>query len=407
MALLANLLGDFYRYNLPCFPVVESLVPESKSLAENNTSTKENTVNTSIDKLIGFLPKNELNRWTTDIARLSVEYKKIPEILIQKSKISSVELLKKLTHESEIPVLDIKGHIVAHWDERQFLQALSQSPQLSDEKSKITIQQSNKENPKNDDTVEKKANAKYGNSRWLGELILQAFPWPMYACDLQGKTLFFNKLFEKNILTKKKMKNSIRQTENYLFESVCNLLAQSYSQETPSSSFNKTSDSTLSYHDSFIDQYVCIIDIKEINNLHGYLFIFRDGMDPGFSREVNQCLNSKASLIDIMSELERKIILGALEKNKRNISHTAQSLYIKRSTLQNKIQRLQISKYLGHSTSDVIPRNLNSRLDIIPVAKKNDVKTKNHEPIPVKKDTKRVKKKKLSKKLTQEKKEWE
>ena len=62
MALLAGLLNEFYRYDITYFPVIETEEQQDELPHQNTAETS---------KLLGFLLRSDLDRWVTDIDRLS------------------------------------------------------------------------------------------------------------------------------------------------------------------------------------------------------------------------------------------------------------------------------------------------------------------------------------------------
>ena len=336
MALLSGLLKEFYNSRLSYFPILDS----NSSQVLKDTNEK--------GELIGFLSRKSLSLWAADLKRLNKEHKRIPSELLNNS-LSSTELLQALPENEAIPVLDNRGLRVALWDEDQFIEALGKFSKNSkknkrSKNSKKTLSSEKailQENPQLPD-----------NSRWLAGLLLGSIPWPLYACDINGKVLFFNKLFEKKILSKTKAKNSLRYMEGYLIELVRELLAKSFTDYP-----ENQSDMDLSTHDGPLGHSIRIISIKERDRVYSYFFIFQEGVDPTFTAEINRRLSSEKSLKGITDEIEGRIIFSALKRNGDNISHTAKALKIKRSTLQNKINYLDIRKNFGDIGTGIIHRN--------------------------------------------------
>ena len=335
VALLASLLNEFYSCELPYFPVIEA-EPTPKVKGRRKKAP-------ALGKLIGFLTRKDLDLWVSDLDRLGREHKRIPREILNQG-LSPAELLKLLPAGQSIPVLNSEGAKVAFWNESELIQAMGQLPR-----------QSSLERPPHPQATSEQGKLKLlsqgrndcspvsENSRWLGNLLLRALPWPLYACDLQGKTLFFNSSFEEQILRKAKIKNSLQRAEKYLMEIVRKLLAQSFMEDSQS----RYPHAALSTYDHSLSHYIRIVNLEEEGHLHGYLLVFQESEDPGFINEVKRHLASGSSLDEIIDEIERRIIFNALGSNGKNISHTAKALGIKRSTLQNKIQRLKIEKRFG------------------------------------------------------------
>ena len=347
VALLASLLNEFYSCELPCFPVLEAEPLQVKP--QRKVRGKQKQAQT-LGKLLGFLTRKDLDLWVSDLERLGSKHKYIPKEILN-NRLSPTEVLRLLPTGQSIPVFNSAGLKVASWSENELIQAMGQLP-----KQPSLEVLSHPQTLKESKGKRQEPSGVFENSHWLASLLLRAFPWPLYACDLQGKTLFFNSLFEERILKKAKLKNSLQHTEKYLIELMRDLLAQSFIEDPQ----RKGSHRTLSAYDSFLSHYIRIVNLEEKGRVHGYFFVFQEGGDPGFTAEVNCRLASGNSLDQIMDEIEGRMIFQALGNNGQNISHTAKALGIKRSTLQNKIQRLKIEKRFGPIQEGPIRRHRSS-----------------------------------------------
>ena len=339
VALLASLLNEFYSYELPYFPVVEEELPQKVKGKQKKAQ--------AVGKLLGFLRRKDLDLWVSDLSRLGHKHKHIPSEILS-NHFSPTELLRLLPTDQSIPVFNLEGRKIASWSESQLIQAMGQLPGQPKLRA-LDPPQALKENKENEikPSPQRQQGASRSrvseNSHWLANLLLRAFPWPLYACDLQGKTLFFNSFFEEQILKQAKIKNSLQRAEKYFIEIVRDLLAQSFIEDPQ----RKHPHAALSTHDKSLSHYIRIVNLEEKGRVHGYFFVFQKGDDPGFAAEVKQHLASGSSLDEIIDEIEARLIFNALGSNGQNISHTAKALGIKRSTLQNKIQRLKIEKRFG------------------------------------------------------------
>lgn len=351
MALLASLLNEFYSYKLPYFPVLE---PKPAQKVKGKGRKPKLTA----AALLGFLRRKDLDLWVSDLDRLGHKHKHIPKEIL-KSDLSLTELLSSLPPGQSVPVFNLEGKKVASWGENQLIQAMGQlnkTPKLKVSHAPQTLGEKGLRAANQAKTSPSHASE---NSRWLGNLLLQAFPWPLYACDLQGKTLFFNSLFEESVLKKSKMRNSLRYAEKYLIEVVRDLLAQSFIEGAQP----KDPHAILSTYDKALFYNIGIVNLEEEGHVHGYFFIFQAGEDPGFRAEIKRRLASGNSLDDIIDEIESRLVFNALGSNGQNISHTAKALGIKRSTLQNKIRRLKIEKRFGPIQKGTIRRHRSSQTE--------------------------------------------
>ena len=335
VTLLAGLLNEFYRYDIAYFPIIEEKEHEN---APNDASRPF--------KLLGFLLRSHLDRWVTDIERLDNEYKSIPSELIQNN-IKTSELLETFPSNATIPVLNQYGISTTQWNENQFLQALAQIQHKKKDTapaSTIVATQTKWQQDRN--------TLAHDNSRWMAELLLKKIPWPLYACDLEGKTLFFNHLFEEQILTYSQFRNSIKAAENYLKELTRNLLAESFMQDPQ----RKYQQSSLNTYDASLRYFVQMQNLEENKRVHGYLFIFQNTSNSGFQIELEHRIKSGASLNNITEGIEAQIIYNTLKSYGRNITHAANALQIKRSTLQNRKKRLEINNRFASIASGPVRR---------------------------------------------------
>ncbi len=359
MALLASLLNEFYRENLSYFPVVK--IPEAEADTSQKSAAKKKITkqkqkhlkHNDVTSLIGFLSRKRLQLWGADIERLNQNYKHIPQELLI-TQVSSTAVLADLNKGKFTPVLNCAGLKINQWDENQLLQALSHL----NKKRQLTKQdsQAKQSHSASNDVV-------HHHAHWLGNLLLKSFPWPLYACDLNGKTLFFNGLFENELLTKPKIKNSLRRMESYLMEVVRDLLASSFLEEErlkpkgDPPQKTKYRSSPLSSYDHSLDHRIHITNLEENGHIHGYFFIFQAEKDFDLNTHLGHRMQSNVGLNAIIDEIEARVINDSLTKNRQNVSHTAKALKVKRSTLQNKIQRLELDKRFGRSIEGPIHRN--------------------------------------------------
>ncbi len=311
MAILSNLLHSFYRFDLPYLPFAEALEDPAK---------KRQAIGPP-GALLGFISLRSLQRWSSDLQRFRKEYKEIPAELIDKF-VCAREMLDIFSAQKEIPVLGKQGHLLGYWNEKQLLFALGGLASPAETKE----EQASRET----------FAAAQSDERWLGEFLLKAMPLPLYACNLRGRTLFFNGLFERDILPKKALKASIRHAESYLLRILQELLAQSFSRT------ERKEKKFLENYDPKLEALIRISNLEEKGKIFGYLFCFDDKSSSTISAAFLHRLEQGSSLAALLTEVEANIITESLNQKRYNISHTAKALQMKRSTLQHKIQRLQI-----------------------------------------------------------------
>ncbi len=309
---LSRLLRVFYRTKLPFIPVVQDEIHKSIG---------------STGDLAGFLSRDRLNREMSDLARASKEFESIPDSLMVKSRLPD-EVLRLIQGTSSIPVLKQNGDEAGTWETADLLNAIAKfhvmAPILAEESG--TAKSIAKE--------EEKAARNENQSEWMTRLVLSAIPAPLFAADLQGNTLFYNRSFESRILSLDKLKKSIKIAEKYMMEVTRDTLAKTLAENRPTSLMSV-----------FLPEIgpVEIIHLEDEANLAGYLYIFHS-WDTLVSEMAQENLKRGRSLESLMDDIERRILTAALLRCGRNVSHTAQALKLRRSTLQNKIKRLGIKE---------------------------------------------------------------
>ena len=352
--MLSQILNEFYKTGFQYLPVVE--------------------VKNEDKKLIGFLERNILNKWVADKDRLEKKLESIPKELIFYH-VPNLDLFSYKISNKKISVFSTDGQIVDEWNEIDFMKAIVslQEKELHNKTTENKIENNkNKDNIDDIDVIEKVSGTPVKDETfWLGKLLLQSFQWPLFAIDLQGNTLFFNKPFEEKVLIKSIFKNSLRNAENYFIEKVRELLAIAISQNTLKykSNINGRIETKIETNletnlDQNLQYYISILNLEENGKVLGYFFIFQNSSDPSFQEEVRKRISSGMKLENIIKEIEASIIYQTLLLNQKNISHTAKALKIKRSTLQHKIQRLEIEKLLGKIEINKVKRNRVSKVKI-------------------------------------------
>ena len=260
----------------------------------------------------------------------------IPTQLLQ-TQIKTSELLNAFPSTMPIPVFNQHGACVAKWSENEFLQILSQMPKPDKTPSFIGAQSSQSLEVVKTNQDEEAVPSANDNFLWMSELLLKKIPWPLYACDLKNRTLFFNHLFEEKILPFAKFRNSLKVAENYMTEVTRSLLATAFTER----SYYNRQQSFLNTYDSDIQYLITMQNLEENSVLHGYLFIFQSTVDSSFKLEMEYRWKQGEGLGKIIDDVETRIITDALERHGQNLSHTAEALKIKRSTLQSRIKHLE------------------------------------------------------------------
>lgn len=298
---------------------------------------------------LGYVTRDRLDTELADIERIKKEYKGIPPEMVESKDVPDA-LLSEVS-KGLILALDPDGERVEGLSEADLLRAIAEFR----ERKSIPA-------PLEEGSIKKEPE---DSQTWLTKLILSSLPDPLFAADLQGKTLFFNESFESMILAKDVFKKSIRLAESWLLEWNRKLLADYYTK-TPS---KKTRP--LGYAPE-IKNWIDISNLESNGKIIGYLYRFRHenlSVD-----EYNIRIERGLGIDEVMREIESDLIRRALVRNSGNISHTATHLALRRSTLQNRMHLLNIriseSKDAAHKddkrSSSVEPKQSSKINTVIP-----------------------------------------
>ncbi len=384
MPLLPRLLKTFYRTGLNCLPVVAASARQDASVLSDDL------------ELVGFALRSELDQFMADLDRARGDFDEIPPEILVRDRVPS-EAMPGLQNRAEIPVIDLRGEQLANWSEAGFLKALAAFRESrgvpAPEDAKATSAGGRRaladgrgaRNAPMTFTARADAGGKAagrgaadssesfetirgsgdgsgasGANRWLGEILLAAMPYALFATDLQGNTLFYNSRFEEAILTKRVLKNSIRLAETFLLELTRTLLARSF-EEDP---LRKQRNALTTYHED-LDVRVRVQNLEQDGRIQGYLYIF---LEPGAGElfhDLADRIGRGQGLEDVMDDVEGRFIYLMLERHGQNVSHTARALKIKRSTLQNKIKRLRLDERYNRRIEGPVRRHRRTVAEIL------------------------------------------
>jgi len=381
VSLLPRLLKTFYRTGLPYLPVVREASAGAKGANESDSGGASSGL-----ELIGFLSRELLDRAMADLDRARQSYERIPASLLVRGRIPD-ELLPALREVGRLPVLNETGEQVAAWEEAEYLRqvarfreahpGVSQGPapgrggraHFAGGRAGNAAHAGDDSHPTDADEDEEAGEAlapafaagrgeeaeaassetarrlrqpEASSQRWLGEMILSALPWPMFAADLRGGALFYNDAFQEQVLRRDRLKDSIRAAENYFLELTRSLLAQSFERDP-----DRRRTGPLGAHVRELGLIVHVHNLETGGRIHGYLYIFEHPGEGSVAREFEDRRADGQGLEEIMGDLEALLVHMTLEDEGYNVSHAAEALQIKRSTLQNKIRRLKVHQRFG------------------------------------------------------------
>ncbi|MBW7858523.1 MAG: hypothetical protein H3C43_09595, partial [Leptonema sp. (in: Bacteria)] len=194
---------------------------------------------------------------------------------------------------------------------------------------------------------------------WLSQLILSSIPQPLLATDLNGSTLFYNENFVDRILERGPFKNTLAIAEKYFLEVNRNALAQTYSMGP-----HPTDLLFITLTELHLTVQIATLEMDRV--IIGYLYIFHDPEVAGLPHEIMSRLEAGLDLDSIMQDLESGIIASMLRRTGQNVSHAAKALRINRSTLQNKIRRLDVNQRFHRKVEGPVRRIRKKDADAIP-----------------------------------------
>lgn len=286
--------------------------------------------------LIGFLSREKVFHYSSDKDRLQMQFERIPDFFISKE--ISPEVIWEFFEKSPIPIYTIFAKFVDNWTKNDINYHLKNF--LYSVKMPYQIEQNS-----NNDVIERDREKYY-----FLEIILSAFPYPIFAIDVHGNSLFYNEFFLKEIIDQGPFKKTLALAESYFKELVKDVIAESILK-------NIQSD-TLYRNWKELKRKIVITNLLQEKEVIGYLLLFipeeifspkkeivldQDSISFLFNEFIENELKTGKNYDQIIEEIESKIIRNFLNKNKKNITHTAETLKIKRTTLQNKIKRLNLN----------------------------------------------------------------
>lgn len=279
-------------------------------------------------EFVGLISKESIQSLMADLGEES-------EITLDSDLLSFTVLestLAQFQKEPKIGVLDQSGEKIKEWDKQTFILQLEKSPKRSSatEPSPLQpIQETNKDSEL--------------DLPWFMQKLLENMPNGLYASDKEGKLLFYNEIFENEILTKPFLRNSFVYAEKYLRELIRNILSKAL-EKNPNlleeKKFPKL-ETTIPNEDIMIQ----IMPIKHGNEFIGHLFEFSKQVPIPKKQTTNvgdflDLFSTKKGLVEMLEEVELKILESTLQKYKKNISQAAQVLKIPRTTLQSRMKAL-------------------------------------------------------------------
>lgn len=294
--------------------------------------------------LIGFIYRSDIDRSGADLERLQQEHSRIPEWLLRTD--VAEDVLAVLVEKAPVPVLDLQGRETERWNRSDLYRRIAEFEEIVREASATNAGAGT---PSPAPQVERET-----EGDWLSRLVLGCIPHPLLATDLDGHTLFYNENFIKRILERGPFKNTLALAESYFTEVNRNALARTYSAgpHPVDLLFVSLPDLHLTLE---------IATLERDRSVMGYLYLFHDPEVAGLPHEITSRLEAGMDLDSIMEDMEAGIIASMLRRTGQNVSHAAKALGVNRSTLQNKIRRLDLGKRFHRKVDGPVRRIRRSR----------------------------------------------
>jgi len=167
---------------------------------------------------------------------------------------------------------------------------------------------------------------------WLSRLILSSIPFPLFVLDLNGNTLFYNGAFEARILSKPFINRSVPKAERLFLEMSRQMLADAAARGIAGTDLvgviKQTGDITR------------MVNLQDGGKIVGYLFALES--EDSAEHQIIEKIKTGAGLDSVLDRLEKNILVSILSEIRYNISHAADLMKTKRTTLQSRMKRLRI-----------------------------------------------------------------
>lgn len=280
--------------------------------------------------IVGFLSRSKVLQHSADKSKLEEKFPQIPDSFIDK-KIQPM-FIYEFFQKAPIPVYNLFAKYIENWEKETLNEYLKNF--LYAEFYNLTT--------KPEQAIDTKVQNYY-----TIESILTSIPFPLFAISRNGISIFYNQLFIDNILEKGPFKKTLGLAEAYFKEVIERAIAEN---------IKKNLDTDIIFINiQEIEKQILISTLLSENEVTGYLIIFlnysllekKEGQifKPLISI-VDNYLKQNLTYEDIIEIIEIEIIKEFLKKNSNIISSTAENLKINRTTLQNKIKRLNIYSQL-------------------------------------------------------------
>ena len=262
--------------------------------------------------LLGIITKEAITSEMSDIARFSsVSIDKFISKIARK--FSFDELIPIVTENREFTIINLFGEIQGSWTRLQLLSAC--------ENESLTVE--NIESEVDSQVEEQKI-------QWMVYHVLEHIPRPLYAVNEKGKTVFYNLHFEDMYLSKTgKAEVDAAHVETVL------------SDKSRNDFLHREGSGEIYFHSKDINWYYEKIPMKDSHEaVNGYLYYF--------GRDINESGNSASvsmdgdSLISILENAERSVIVKTLDECAKDADSAAKKLKVPKNSFLSKIKKYGI-----------------------------------------------------------------
>lgn len=261
--------------------------------------------------LLGIITKESITAEMSDIARFSgVTIDKFISRISKK--FSFDELIPHVSSKSEFTVINLFGEVQGSWTRLQLL-AACENAHLS------------KESPE----TETEAQIAEQRIQWMVYHVLEHIPRPLYAVNEKGKTVFYNLYFEDLYLntTGKAEVDSEHAEKIFSDNKSLDVMTRPESGEI----YFKSKETGWTY------EKVPMKDHRD--NINGYLYYF--GKDIS-SSAANSIVSEGSTLISLLENSERSIIVNAIDSCGGDPEAAARKLGVPKNSFLSKISKYGI-----------------------------------------------------------------
>jgi transcriptional regulator with PAS, ATPase and Fis domain len=279
-----DVMRIFYQFNVPLIPVI---------------SRRET--------LLGIIMKEDMTAEMSDIDRTSSC--KIDEFITRVAKKRTLdELIPHVTNSHELVVINIFGEVQGRWSRVDLFAALESPTRTICNEDEISASR------------EKQV------MEWMIYTILEHIPRALYAVNAEGKTIFFNSLFED-------LYNSAMKTDEVDHLNVERIIADPCLNQC---TFGGEPKSDPVFYNPELGLKYEKLPMYSNGNLSGYLLYFGKSSQKA-SGDEGRTLSERVDFA------ERQIIVNEIRRFSGDITAAAKSLSVGRAALLRKIEKYGIS----------------------------------------------------------------